>query len=152
MLPHDDCCANGLSTTLGTRKTRGLCSSTRYKKIDLPHNGNCSVPEAVVFDAGVLGQASHPRRNLVFAQWFDRLLATNTTVYIAEIADYEVRRELLRAERHEGVARLDRLKAVLPYLPISTATMLRAARLWAEARKHGVALLLTPKSLIVMLS
>lgn len=95
------------------------------------------MPEAVVLDAGVLGQASHPRRNLAFAQWFDRLLATNTTVYIAEIADYEVRRELLRAERHEGVARLDRLKAVLPYLPISTATMLRAARLWAEARKQG---------------
>ncbi len=93
--------------------------------------------DAVILDTGVLGQASHPRKNPAFAQWFDRLLATSTTVYIAEIADYEVRRELLRAERHEGVARLDRLKSVLPYIPLSTAIILRAARLWAEARQRG---------------
>ena len=93
--------------------------------------------EAFLLDTGVLGQASHPRRNPAFAQWFDRLLATDTAVMIPEIADYEVRRELLRAERHIGIQRLDQLKVVLTYLPITTSVMLHAAQLWAEARKWG---------------
>ena len=93
--------------------------------------------EVFLLDAGVLGQASHPRRNPEFAQWFDRLLATETAVIIPEIADYEVRRELLRAERDVGIRRLDQLKAALTYLPITTTVMLRAAQLWAEARQRG---------------
>lgn len=93
--------------------------------------------EAIVLDAGVLGEASHPRRNPEFARWFDQLLATDTIVMIAEIADYEVRRELLRAEKWTGIVRLDHLKATLLYLPITTSVMLQAAQLWAEARKRG---------------
>ena len=93
--------------------------------------------DVLLLDAGVLGQASHPRRNPVFAQWFDRLLTTDTAVMIPEIADYEVRRELLRAQREVGIRRLDQLKEALTYLPITTAVMLRAAQLWAEARQRG---------------
>ena len=95
------------------------------------------VPDVVLFDAGVLGQVSHPRRNPAFAQWFDQLLTTETTVVIPEISDYEVRRELIRAQRAVGICRLDQLKQTLPYLPITTAVMLRAAQLWAEARQRG---------------
>jgi predicted nucleic acid-binding protein len=65
------------------------------------------------------------------------LLRKGAIVYVPEIADYEVRRELVRAELHEGVRRLDRLKSVLTYLPINTEVMLRAAQLWAEARNRG---------------
>lgn len=93
--------------------------------------------EAVVLDAGVLGEVTHPRMNPEFAQWFDQVLATDTVVMIAEIADYEVRRELLRADKRAGIARLDRLKDTLIYLPITTSVMLKAAQLWAEARKRG---------------
>ena len=93
--------------------------------------------DVLLFDAGVLGQASHPRRNPTFAQWFDQLLTTETVVMIPEIADYEVRRELLRAQRAVGILRLDQLKEALPYLPLTTDVMLHAARLWAEARQRG---------------
>ena len=95
------------------------------------------MPRQLVLDTGVLGQASHPRRNRAFAQWFTQILATDTTVFVSEIADYEVRRELIRAERHVGIARLNSLKATLPYLPVTTPIMLRAAELWAEARRRG---------------
>jgi len=95
------------------------------------------VIDVVLFDAGILGQVSHPRRNLAVAQWFDRLLTTEITVMIPEIADYEVRRELIRAQRQVGIFRLDQLKQALPYLPITTAVMLQAAQLWAEARQRG---------------
>lgn len=69
--------------------------------------------------------------------WLEGLLTGGITVAIPEIADYEVRRELLRANKTEGVRRLDAFKAALDYLPITTPVMLRAAELWAEARKQG---------------
>jgi predicted nucleic acid-binding protein len=56
---------------------------------------------------------------------------------IPEIADYEVRRNLLLAGLTKSVTRLDQLKNVLIYRPITTAIMLKAAELWAEARKLG---------------
>jgi len=65
------------------------------------------------------------------------ILATDTTVFVSEIADYEVRRELIRADRPVGLARLNALKTTLPYLPLTTSIMLRAAELWAEARRRG---------------
>ena len=52
-------------------------------------------------------------------------------------ADYEVRRELLRARKAEGLARLDALEEALEYLPLTSAAMRRAAELWAEARQQG---------------
>jgi len=55
---------------------------------------------------------------------------------VPEIADYEVRRELLRAEKAKGVGRLDSLKAI-GYLPLSTNAMLKAAEYWAQARQAG---------------
>jgi predicted nucleic acid-binding protein len=56
---------------------------------------------------------------------------------LPEIADYEVRRELLRANKLMGIQRLDELKAILTYRPLTTETMLKAAEFWAEARRRG---------------
>jgi predicted nucleic acid-binding protein len=64
-------------------------------------------------------------------------LAGGTQVVIPEIADYEVRRELLRAGKTSSVSRLDALVTSLKYLPISTAAMRKAAELWAASRKAG---------------
>ena len=51
--------------------------------------------------------------------------------------DYEVRRELLRAEKNAGLQRLDALIETLIYLPITTDMMREAARFWASSRKRG---------------
>ena len=56
---------------------------------------------------------------------------------IPEIADYEVRRELLRAAKFRGLGRLDALKTMLDYAPITTPIMLKAAEFWAAARQMG---------------
>jgi predicted nucleic acid-binding protein len=69
--------------------------------------------------------------------WFRSLLAANLTVRVPEIADYEVRRKLLRAGKAEGVARLDRLAEAVGYLPLTTEAVRLAARFWAEARQAG---------------
>jgi predicted nucleic acid-binding protein len=58
-------------------------------------------------------------------------------IVIPEIADYEVRRELIRAGLLKSLRRLDNLKQTLEYVPIQTETLLLAAHLWAEARQSG---------------
>ncbi len=64
----------------------------------------------IVLDTGPLGKISHPRPNREIANWLERLLREGAIIYIPEIADYEVRRELIRAGLQESVNRLDRLK------------------------------------------
>lgn len=96
------------------------------------------VVNRIVLDTGPLGRISHPRPNREITKWLVDLLKGGAIVYIPEITDYEVRRELLRASLHQSIRRLDELKSVLTYLPIDTEAMLKAAELWAEARNRGV--------------
>jgi predicted nucleic acid-binding protein len=94
----------------------------------------------ILLDAGPLGMVTNPRRNattVACAQWMQSHLSAGSKVYLPEIADYEIRRELMRAERTRGLASLDQLAEVIEYLPISTAAMREAARLWALARQQG---------------
>jgi predicted nucleic acid-binding protein len=58
-------------------------------------------------------------------------------VCIPEIADYEVRRELLRLDSKKALAKLDELKDTIDYVPLSTDAMLQAAAFWAQARRQG---------------
>ncbi|MGO8818379.1 MAG: type II toxin-antitoxin system VapC family toxin [Terriglobia bacterium] len=92
----------------------------------------------IVLDTGPLGKISHPRPNREIVYWLEGLLRQGVTVYIPEIADYEVRRKLIRAGLHESMRRLDGLKTVLNFLPINTEVMMRAAELWAWARNRGI--------------
>jgi predicted nucleic acid-binding protein len=58
-------------------------------------------------------------------------------VLISEVADYELRRELLRIESSHSLARLDELTRELNYIPMATATWRAAAKLWATLRRAG---------------
>jgi hypothetical protein len=69
--------------------------------------------------------------------WLAILASRGVEVVIPEIADYEVRRELLRAGKDRGLGRLDALKGMLSYAPITTPVMLKAAEFWAAARRLG---------------
>ncbi len=55
-----------------------------------------------------------------------------------EIAAYEVRRNLLLEGLTKSVTHLDQLKEALIYQPLTTEAMLRAAEMWAEARRTGM--------------
>jgi predicted nucleic acid-binding protein len=70
-------------------------------------------------------------------RWLAKLVSQGTRVILPEIADYEVRRELLRAGKKVGIDRLDRLKINVEYLPLTTPAMLLAADLWAQIRNMG---------------
>ena len=94
----------------------------------------------IVLDTGPLGLITNPKRSeesLACAYWLQGHITAGSRIIIPEIADYEIRRELLRASKIKGVARLDDLIKALEYLPITTASMRQAAHLWAEARQQG---------------
>jgi hypothetical protein len=94
----------------------------------------------VLLDAGPLGMITNPRsspENEACKNWLASLAYNSVEIVIPEIADYEVRRELLRAGKERGLGRLDALKGMLRYAPITTLVMLRAAEFWATARKMG---------------
>lgn len=96
--------------------------------------------EIILLDAGPLGMLSNPSAtpaNLECYTWMESSLLSGHRIIVPEIADYEVRRELLRAGKTRGLERLDLLKNTLEYLPLTTAVMLKAAELWAEARNKG---------------
>lgn len=54
------------------------------------------------------------------------------------MADYEVRRELIRRGARAGLTRLDQLLLDSMYDPITTLIMRRAAEFWADLRRRGM--------------
>lgn len=93
----------------------------------------------VLLDTGVLGQVTHPRaaQSGQAKEWLTSLLEAGIEVRVPEIADYELRRELIRAGKNESVDRLDEFASALGYVPITTPAMRKAAEFWARARNQG---------------
>lgn len=92
---------------------------------------------AILLDTGVLAAVTHPRAYPGIREWFQDLLCADAVVLVPGIADYELRRELLRAGKQKSIIRLNSLKANLGFLPIDTDAMLLAAEFWADARNSG---------------
>lgn len=96
--------------------------------------------EIVVLDSGPLSLVTSPKMLpliLDCKRWLQSLRDRDVKVILPEIIDYELRRELLRANRTKGIARLDRLARTVEYLPLTTAAMRQAAQFWAQARQQG---------------
>jgi predicted nucleic acid-binding protein len=93
-----------------------------------------------MLDSGPLEMVTNPKAKddtLACQEWLKTLLQRGERVIIPEIADYEVRRELIRAGLLKSLRKLDTLKQTLEYIPLQTDAMLLAAKLWAEARQSG---------------
>jgi predicted nucleic acid-binding protein len=94
----------------------------------------------IVLDSGPLGLASNPKsspESLACGTWLQSHLDLGNRVLVPEIAAYEIRRELIRAKKTRGIARLDAICQLADYLPITTTAMRLAADLWANARQYG---------------
>lgn len=95
----------------------------------------------IFLDTSPLGMVTNPQaspENTACNEWLERLLARGVAVRVPEISDYELRRELVRANKLKGLRRLDGLKTAIGYVPLTTDTMLRAAGLWAYVRNMGL--------------
>jgi predicted nucleic acid-binding protein len=96
----------------------------------------------IVLDSGPLGllaQSMAIPEAIACRRWLHRHAEHGTPIVIPEIADYEVRRELMRLDAHQKLIRLDSLVTLvgIEYLPISTQAMRLAARFWADSRRGG---------------
>ncbi len=94
----------------------------------------------IILDSGPLGMVTNPQAKPPYLEcqlWLGSLLQNGEMVILPEIADYEVRRELIRAGKERGIRKLDLFKNVLTYRPLTTEVMLLAAQLWADARRRG---------------
>ena len=95
----------------------------------------------MLLDSGPLGIVTNPKATSPLYQegklWLQSLPQKGYIVMLPEIADYEVRRELIRAGKATGIRRLDELKSQIPYRPLTSEVMLLAAQLWAQARMRG---------------
>ncbi len=94
----------------------------------------------ILLDSGPLGLVTNPTASPTAEacnQWMEARLVERVRVVVPEITDYEVRRELLRANKVAGLARLDALKKSIGFIPITTDAMLMAAGFWADARRQG---------------
>jgi predicted nucleic acid-binding protein len=99
------------------------------------------VSAAVVLDTSPLGLlvnlSGHPQA-VACRGWIRDLEAAGRRIIVPEIADYELRRELVRANRTRSLTILYSLCTKHEYLPITTTAMRIAADLWARARNAGL--------------
>src|SRR5260370_37141990 len=96
--------------------------------------------DAVVLDSTPLGILCHPRNPphaRACRQWIGDLLATRRRVIVPEIADYEVRRELVLRNSGIALSNLDQLGQRLQYGPLPTAPRPLRAALGGAAPRSG---------------
>ena len=97
----------------------------------------------ILLDTGPLGIITNPKRRtltLDSLQWVSRHLREGDTFLVPAMADYEVRRELIRSGRNAGIKALDEWNSVSQdrYLALTNSALKRAASLWAEVRNQGL--------------
>jgi predicted nucleic acid-binding protein len=93
-----------------------------------------------ILDSGPLGLVTNPGVSAETEKclaWLVATLRTGARVMLADIVDYEIRRELIRAGKAKGIAKLDHLAEQLGTLPVDPPVWHRAAELWAQARQQG---------------
>lgn len=90
-----------------------------------------------MLDSGPLGRLTHAdySRNRETRAWLAALLDREVAVFLPEIADYEVRWNLIVEDLTGSLANLDALPSLVSYVPITTADMRKAANLWAKSSK-----------------
>lgn len=97
----------------------------------------------ILLDCGPLGALVHPSRtgdSGLAKTWYRDLTKAGFQVKVPQIADYELRRKLIREKFATSIAELNRLiRETAGIVPITPKTMNKAAELWADARSTGKA-------------
>jgi predicted nucleic acid-binding protein len=103
------------------------------------------MPTTYLLDSGPLGLLAHNKlaNRVAIEAWLISEITMGSTVYISEVADYEVRRELIRLIQAGQLSasrlnRLNQLPTLFPYLAVSTLMWQRAAEFRADARSRGL--------------
>ncbi|MBD6614891.1 type II toxin-antitoxin system VapC family toxin [Komarekiella sp. 'clone 1'] len=90
----------------------------------------------ILLDTHPLSKVTHPKIYSKVQEWLKFLRENKTVIRVPEIADYELRRELLRQGNLKSINRLNKLSQIC-LIPLTPETMQKAAELWAWVRKLG---------------
>jgi predicted nucleic acid-binding protein len=101
------------------------------------------VKRVVVLDSGILSLATQQvgvAEADACREWIQECEASLPAIRVPAIANYEARRELLRAGKRASISRLDIFLAAQRnrYVPLSDHDLYRAAELWADSRRRGL--------------
>jgi predicted nucleic acid-binding protein len=100
------------------------------------------VSDVLFLDSGPLGLITQPQRSqevIAITDWLKDCLHSGARVLVPAIVYYEIKRELLRANKVNGIARLDAFvnAAQDRYVPLRDEVLRFAAELWARSRQAG---------------
>lgn len=98
--------------------------------------------DVLFLDSGPLGLITQPQRShevIARTDWLKNCLVAGARVVVPAIVYYEIKRELLRANKTIGVARLDAFVNAAPdrYVALTDDALRFAAELWAQSRRAG---------------
>ena len=94
---------------------------------------------AIVIDSGPLGDIVHPKLRPDVAKWLQFIKAEKIALRVAEISDYELRRNFLLEGLQKSVNNLQKFRQTKRFIPITSLMMIEAAELWAWLRQRGQA-------------
>ena len=92
---------------------------------------------AIFLDSTPLSEFVHPTSGLAVRAWAWRIRERGARVFFPAIADYEVRRELVRLGRAASIERLDERSRTDEFIAISQAAFFLAAGFWARVPREG---------------
>jgi predicted nucleic acid-binding protein len=96
----------------------------------------------IVLDTSPLGMLANPFRatpGTDILRWTHDQVQAGHRLVVPAVADYELRRELIRNRSSRSLLLLDRFIQAEPgrYLPLTDEALQLAATLWAQARNRG---------------
>ena len=95
----------------------------------------------ILLNSSPLGLLSSPVPSpqvIAITTWAVSSLAAGHRLYIPEVIDYELRRELLRAGKTTGLAKLEGLKTRFRYFPHHYCGYAPGRSYWAQSRRRGM--------------
>jgi hypothetical protein len=105
----------------------------------------------IFLDTGPLGLVTNPKKPTLTVdalQWAANHIRAGNRIMVPAIADYEVRRELIRLGKTAGIVSLNAWNSAPSdrYVPLTDSALQLASTLWAQSRKAG-AVTADPKEL-----
>ncbi len=90
-------------------------------------------------DSGPLGRVVNPRSLPEIKLWIQFVKQNKIALRVAEVTDYELRRNLVLEGLQKSINNLNKYKQTQRFIPITSEAMLEACELWAWSRKRGIA-------------
>ena len=96
----------------------------------------------IFLDTGPLGIITNPKKPAITVEilrWAAAHIRAGNRVMVPSIADYEVRRELVRLRKEDGIGSLDVWNRIPSdrFVSLTDSALQLAATLWAQARNSG---------------